>query len=83
MTSKGQFTLPKALRDEMGLKAGDQIDFEMNSDQKIVLKKVETPKKSLEELFQILRPAPIGRVVTLEEIEAGIIAGAIYGEGHE
>ncbi|MGH8604804.1 MAG: AbrB/MazE/SpoVT family DNA-binding domain-containing protein, partial [Gammaproteobacteria bacterium] len=28
MTSKGQVTLPKAIRDRLGLKAGAQIDFE-------------------------------------------------------
>ena len=32
ITSKGQITLPKALRDEMHLKAGDKILFEDNGE---------------------------------------------------
>lgn len=27
ITSKGQITIPKEVRDELGLEAGDQIDF--------------------------------------------------------
>ncbi|MGH9429068.1 MAG: AbrB/MazE/SpoVT family DNA-binding domain-containing protein, partial [Terriglobia bacterium] len=32
MTSKGQVTLPKEIRDKLGLKAGSKIDFELLSD---------------------------------------------------
>jgi len=32
LTSKGQITLPKALRDEMHLKAGDKLVFEDNGE---------------------------------------------------
>ncbi len=32
LTSKGSVTLPKALRDELHLKAGDKIDFVRNPD---------------------------------------------------
>ncbi|MGH8610978.1 MAG: AbrB/MazE/SpoVT family DNA-binding domain-containing protein [Gammaproteobacteria bacterium] len=32
MTTKGQVTLPKAIRDRIGLKAGAKIDFELLPD---------------------------------------------------
>jgi hypothetical protein len=36
-----------------------------------------------EDLRNALGPAPIGRPVTLEEIQDGINLGAIYGEGDD
>jgi antitoxin PrlF len=38
LTSKGQITLPKPLRDRLGLKAGAQVDFVVNTSGEIVLK---------------------------------------------
>ena len=32
LTSKGQVTLPKTLRDQLHLKAGDQLDFQLGAD---------------------------------------------------
>ena len=31
LTSKGQLTLPKKIRDALGLKPGDQVDFVLDS----------------------------------------------------
>jgi AbrB family looped-hinge helix DNA binding protein len=38
MTTKGQVTIPKRLRDHLGLKPGSDIDFEVAEDGRIFLK---------------------------------------------
>lgn len=38
VTTKGQVTIPKPIRDFLGLKAGSEIEFARNSDGEIVLK---------------------------------------------
>jgi antitoxin PrlF len=40
LTSKGQVTLPKTLRDRFGLKAGSQVEFALNAAGEIVVKPV-------------------------------------------
>ena len=41
VTSKGQVTIPKPVRDRLGIKAGSAVEFEMGSDGRIVLIKVD------------------------------------------
>ena len=43
LTSKGQITLPKPLRDRLGLKTGAQVDFVVNEKGEIVLKPAKKP----------------------------------------
>ncbi len=70
LTSKGQITLPKALRDELHLKSGNKIAFERNSDGSYVLR----PKTvSVESLKGFLKDKYTGPPKTLEEIEDAII----------
>jgi AbrB family looped-hinge helix DNA binding protein len=38
MTTKGQVTIPKRLRDHLGLKPGSYIDFELTDDGRVFLK---------------------------------------------
>jgi antitoxin PrlF len=38
MTTKGQVTLPKRLRDHLGLKPGSDVDFELAEDGRVFLK---------------------------------------------
>ncbi|MDP2936078.1 MAG: AbrB/MazE/SpoVT family DNA-binding domain-containing protein [Dehalococcoidia bacterium] len=69
LTSKGQVTLPKAIRDALGLGPGSQVEFELEEG-KIVLRKrvpVETlqrwegylrsqlPAGSVDEMMELLR----------------------------
>lgn len=42
VTSKGQITLPKKVRDELGLEPGSQVEFEVNSGVVILRKRVPT-----------------------------------------
>jgi antitoxin PrlF len=39
VTSKGQVTVPKAVRKRLGIEAGDSVDFEMAPDGRVVLVK--------------------------------------------
>jgi AbrB family looped-hinge helix DNA binding protein len=38
LTRKGQVTIPKWLRDSLGLKRGSKVTFEVDSDGRVVLK---------------------------------------------
>jgi len=45
LTSKGQVTIPKRMREHLGLKAGSEIEFTINNRGEIVLRsKVKRPK---------------------------------------
>jgi antitoxin PrlF len=71
VTSKGQITIPAAVRRELGLAAGVQVEFVRDDDGQYRL----VPKKgSLRDLKGSL-PAP-ERPVTLREMDAAITAGA-------
>jgi len=37
VTSKGQVTIPKAVRDRLGLRAGSRVSFELAPDGRVVL----------------------------------------------
>ncbi len=54
VTSKGQITLPKPLRDRLGLQPGAQVDFVLNANGEVVLKPA---KKSLAKAAQAYRAA--------------------------
>ena len=53
VTSKGQVTIPKRVRDLLGIEAGSLVDFERGSDGRIVLVKVG--KKARPNRFARLR----------------------------
>ena len=40
VTSKGQVTIPKPVRDRLGVRQGDAIDFRLTADGQVVLVKV-------------------------------------------
>lgn len=46
LTIKGQVTIPKPIRDAMGLTAGSAIDFAVNRNGEVVLHKAETGQTS-------------------------------------
>jgi AbrB family looped-hinge helix DNA binding protein len=46
MTSKGQVTIPKPVRDFLGLKPGSAVEFELVSDGRVVLKPARGRGKS-------------------------------------
>jgi AbrB family looped-hinge helix DNA binding protein len=67
VTSKGQVTIPKRVRDLLGVGPGSQIDFERAPDGRIVLVKVE--KKAGPTRFARLR-GHAGKGLSTDEIMA-------------
>lgn len=69
VTSKGQVTLPKALRDKLHLSAGDRIEFVIDDDgARMVVKRTSVTR------LKGLLPPP-DHAVSLEEMERAIQAG--------
>ena len=47
LTSKGQVTIPKPVRDRLGVKPGDEVAFEMAQDGRVTIAKAGSkPKRS-------------------------------------
>lgn len=46
LTSKGQVTIPKQIRDEMNLLPGCSVKFSVNDDGEVVLQKATAPKRN-------------------------------------
>ena len=68
VTDKGQVTLPKAIRDRLGIGPGTRIDFEIQGDDTL---KVRVFKRGSDGLFGLLqRPGEAAR--TLDDIDSGI-----------
>lgn len=73
LTSRGQITLPKALRDELHLKSGDRISFERNDDGSYVLR----PKTiSAASLKGILKDFYKGPPKTVEDMNRAVAENA-------
>lgn len=70
LTSKGQMTLPVAVRARLGLEAGDHLLVMVQDDDTIILKR--PPAASTASLRGLL-PKP-KRAVTVREMDAGIAA---------
>ena len=76
ITSKGQTTIPKEVRDALGLQAGDKIDFLVDADgKKATVLPVTLDARNLRGILKPKRK----RRVTLEEMEAAIASGAAEG----
>jgi AbrB family looped-hinge helix DNA binding protein len=67
LTQKGQATLPKAVRDFLGVKPGDKIKFFMHPDGSVVILPV-APAARLRGMFS----SPLRRPATDEEFDAAI-----------
>lgn len=73
MTSKGQVTIPKAIRERLHLRAGDVVEFVPLADGSVQL---VARTRSLEDLYGMLGDGPSG--ITLEDMEAAIAEGAVH-----
>jgi len=71
LTSKGQVTVPKEIRDRLGLRPGHQLSFEIEPDGRLVVR-VKTVE--LSSLAGMLRRR--GRKRTLRELEEAVGRGA-------
>jgi antitoxin PrlF len=70
LTSKGQITIPKEIRDHLGLSAGDRLDFQIAEGGAVL---VEPETVDMRSLRSILKP---GRKVSLAEMDRAIRRGA-------
>jgi len=52
LTSKGQATIPKHIRDSLGLKPGSKLVFDLNDQGEIVLRPVDPAQPSRQETMQ-------------------------------
>lgn len=71
ITSKGQVTLPKPIRDRLQLEPGDKIEFLLDDDGRL---RVEPVTASVRQLKGML-PRP-GVPITLEQMDAAIARAA-------
>ena len=69
LTSKGQVTVPKRVRDYLGLKAGSAVTFERSADGEIVMRPAKPQKTERRSIFAKLRGRATVRMKT-EEILA-------------
>jgi antitoxin PrlF len=66
ITSKGQATIPKRIRDHLGLKPGDRVKFFIRPDGRVVI----LPKRPASSLIGFLKYD--GPPVTIEEMDEAI-----------
>jgi AbrB family looped-hinge helix DNA binding protein len=69
LSSKGQATIPKAVRDRLQIKSGDRFKFFFHPDGVIILPKISTAR------LKGIIPKPT-QSVSLEEIDRAIAEGA-------
>ena len=67
LTSKGQTTIPKDVRDYLGLKAGDRIEFVLTEDKTVLLK---PSTRAVTDLKGFLPKPP--KPVTVEAMNAAV-----------
>jgi antitoxin PrlF len=72
VTSKGQVTIPKEVRDQMGLKPGDRIDFVKDRTGRFTLKPINTDFRALRGILKSKRTKPL----SIREMDEAIARGA-------
>src|SRR5215831_13495938 len=70
ITTKGQATIPKAIREHLRLKPGDRVKFFVHPDGSVVL----LPKLPASALRGLVKPRR--RPVTIDDMSAAAVAGA-------
>ena len=77
LTSKGQVTVPKELREELHLRAGDKLDFVLKGNGAVEVVPLKQPASMLRGIL----PKP-RRTVSVEQMNAAIAAeGSKSGRG--
>jgi antitoxin PrlF len=77
ITVKGQTTIPRAIREHLGLKPGDRVKFFVHPDGTVVL----LPKRPAAALRGMIKSRH-RRAVTLEEMTKAAVDGASEGMGN-
>jgi len=71
ITTKGQATIPKAIREHLGLRPGDRVKFFIHADGTVVLLPV-VPVTALRGMLRSRRPA-----ATIEQMDEAVAAGIV------
>lgn len=69
VTTKGQVTIPKKIREFLRVKAGDRLDFGIDGRGEVVVRPSGTDVKALKGLLH----RPGRRTVTLDAMDAAIV----------
>ena len=70
LTSKGQITIPKSLRESMSIVTGDKIEFIINEQNEVVIKPIT--KKAID-VFGQLSKYKKDKPVSIEEMNEAIV----------
>ena len=73
LTSKGQTTIPLPVRERLGLRNGDAIDFVFHDDGSVAVRSVKRDVLSLEGMLH----KPGRRAVSIEDMDEGIRETAV------
>jgi len=65
MTSKGQTTIPKEIRDSLGLQPQDKLNFSLLSDGTVIMR---AKKRSIKSVYGMLHQADRA-VISIEEMQ--------------
>ena len=74
LTSKGQITIPRAVRDRLGLREGDRVVFQFDEHGNLLLR--QETQSPLGRLPGLLKHLAKDRPVTAEEMKAAVKRGA-------
>jgi AbrB family looped-hinge helix DNA binding protein len=72
MTSKGQVTVPADIRERLGIKAGDRLDFHLTDSGTLTV--VPVKLRSIFEDFHEVQLPSLGRPVTRKDVDDAIAA---------
>jgi len=72
LTSKGQITVPKRVREALALRTGDRVGFEQRADGSVVLVPRNADVRALKGIVK--RP---GKPVSLDDMDAAIHDGVV------
>jgi AbrB family looped-hinge helix DNA binding protein len=73
LSHKGQTTIPKKIREQLGVQAGDRIEYIVDAEGRVILLPATRHVEALAGLLHEVAPA---KAVPLEEMEAAIREGA-------
>ena len=68
MTTKGQITIPKVVRDKLKLAAGDKVEFVLSDKKEALIRPVS---KRVDDVFGLLHK-PDRKAVSVEQMNDGI-----------
>jgi antitoxin PrlF len=72
ITSKGQVTVPKNIRDQLNIQAGTQLDFTLNNDGTISVRPLIRTALSIVGILK----RPVQKVGTIEQMNDAIVEAA-------